>query len=385
MPLWPEPGGRLQVEFADVSDVGHRDENQDRAAVVADANAALLITIDGMGGHYDGAQAAEIGRATLLGAFAAETHPLFDPLGFLHLSLGRAHEAVVEAGQALPVDQRPRATCAVCLVQDGAAYWAHLGDARVYHIRNGVVLRRTRDHSHVESLLRDGVIREDEVQGTAEERVKQIAGGAFARIRQQAEVGLIGDAVYDQAFYRAVVRAIGSELELPAGAGQIRFVPGADFAELTAELPEALGKMLRALSELYGGREVLDLAQAALVVAPDEVHAPLDDLMAIADALSLRYAELPLYFELGELRGYHYHTGVVFAAFVPGVGYAIAQGGRYDDIGADFGRARPATGFSTDLKTLVSLGQMQLDEVVGGVWAPDNHDVFLWQAIQRLR
>ena len=165
MPLWPEPGGRLQVEFADVSDVGHRDENQDRAAVVADANAALLITIDGMGGHYDGAQAAEIGRATLLGAFAAETHPLFDPLGFLHLSLGRAHEAVVEAGQALPVDQRPRATCAVCLVQDGAAYWAHLGDARVYHIRNGVVLRRTRDHSHVESLLRDGVIREDEVQG----------------------------------------------------------------------------------------------------------------------------------------------------------------------------------------------------------------------------
>ena len=75
----------------------------------------------------------------------------------------------------------------------------------------------------------------------------------------------------------------------------------------------------------------------------------------------------------------------MFAAFVPGVGYAIAQGGRYDDIGADFGRARPATGFSTDLKTLVSLGQMQLCEEPAGVWAPDNHDVFLWQAIVRLR
>jgi ATP phosphoribosyltransferase regulatory subunit len=158
-----------------------------------------------------------------------------------------------------------------------------------------------------------------------------------------------------------------------------------EVAELTAALPEELRKMLRALSELCGGREVLDLAQACLVEAPDDVHAALDDLMAIADALSLRYPELPLYFDLGELRGYHYHTGVVFAAFVPGVGYAIAQGGRYDDIGADFGRARPATGFSTDLKTLVGLGQMQLDEMPASVWAPDNHDVFLWQAIQRLR
>ncbi|MDP2746114.1 ATP phosphoribosyltransferase regulatory subunit [Pseudomonas sp.] len=158
-----------------------------------------------------------------------------------------------------------------------------------------------------------------------------------------------------------------------------------EVVELTESLPDDLRKMLRALSELCGGREVLDLAQACLVDAPDDVHAALDDLMAIADALSLRYPELPLYFDLGELRGYHYHTGVVFAAFVPGVGYAIAQGGRYDDIGADFGRARPATGFSTDLKTLVSLGQMQLGEEPAGIWAPDNHDVFLWQAIVRLR
>ncbi|TBV07566.1 ATP phosphoribosyltransferase regulatory subunit [Phytopseudomonas dryadis] len=154
---------------------------------------------------------------------------------------------------------------------------------------------------------------------------------------------------------------------------------------LTEALPESLSRMLRALAELCGGREVLDLAQACLVEAPDEVHAALDDLLAIADALSLRYPELPLYFDLGELRGYHYHTGVVFAAFVPGVGQSIAQGGRYDDIGADFGRARPATGFSTDLKTLVSLGRMPLDEQPGGVWAPDSHDVYLWQAVRRLR
>jgi ATP phosphoribosyltransferase regulatory subunit len=154
---------------------------------------------------------------------------------------------------------------------------------------------------------------------------------------------------------------------------------------LTEALPAALRKMLRALAELCGGRDVLDLAQACLVEAPDDVHAALDDLLAIADALSLRYPELPLYFDLGELRGYRYHTGVVFAAFVPGVGQSIAQGGRYDDIGADFGRARPATGFSTDLKTLVSLGQMPLGELPAGIWAPDHHDVYLWRMVQRLR
>lgn len=155
----------MQVEFADVSDVGHREENQDRAAVAANQGSALLIAMDGMGGHTGGALAAEIGRKTLLDAFAAEPHPLFDPLAFLHLSLGRAHEAVVAAGRALPLELRPRATCAVCLVQDASAYWAHLGDSRVYHIRNGTLLERTRDHSHVEQLLRDGMIREEEVRG----------------------------------------------------------------------------------------------------------------------------------------------------------------------------------------------------------------------------
>ncbi|BBP85760.1 ATP phosphoribosyltransferase regulatory subunit [Pseudomonas sp. Pc102] len=158
-----------------------------------------------------------------------------------------------------------------------------------------------------------------------------------------------------------------------------------EVAELTESLPGELASMLRALAELCGDRQVLELAQGVLMDAPDEVHVALDELIAIADELELRYPELPLYFDLGELRGYHYHTGVVFAAFVPGEGQSIAQGGRYDDIGADFGRARPATGFSTDLKTLVTLGRMELDEVPTGIWAPDVHDVYLWQAVKRLR
>ncbi|MBI6953459.1 ATP phosphoribosyltransferase regulatory subunit [Pseudomonas sp. TE6288] len=154
---------------------------------------------------------------------------------------------------------------------------------------------------------------------------------------------------------------------------------------LTADLPKDLGNMLRALCELCGGREVLAEARVRLGRAPASVLAALDDLLAIADRLASRYPDLPLYFDLGELRGYHYHTGVVFAVFVPGEGQSIAQGGRYDDIGADFGRARPATGFSTDLKTLVTLGRAEVVLPVGGIWMPDSSDAALWQMVCQLR
>lgn len=158
-----------------------------------------------------------------------------------------------------------------------------------------------------------------------------------------------------------------------------------EIAALTANVEPALAKMLRALARLCGGRETLDDARQQLAGAPAEVLESLEGLAQLADQLAARYPDLPLYFDLGELRGYHYHTGVVFAVFVPGVGQSIAQGGRYDDIGADFGRARPATGFSTDLKTLVSLGNAELVAPAVGVWAPQGSDKALWQAIRRLR
>jgi serine/threonine protein phosphatase PrpC len=155
----------LQIETADVSLIGHREENQDRVAIASDEQSVLLAVIDGMGGHAEGARAAETALATLLEAFWQTPHPIFDPLGFLHLSLGRAHEEVVKLGAGLGLEARPRATCALCLVQDSAAYWAHVGDSRIYQMRQQHVLERTRDHSHVEVLLREGLITEAEVQG----------------------------------------------------------------------------------------------------------------------------------------------------------------------------------------------------------------------------
>lgn len=118
--------------------------------------------------------------------------------------------------------------------------------------------------------------------------------------------------------------------------------------------------------------------------APESVMAALDDLSEIAQTLRRRYPDIPLYFDLGELRGYHYHTGMVFAAYVPGMGQSIAQGGRYDDIGEDFGRARPATGFSTDLRLLVARGQIEAPPS-SGIWVPYTAASDLQDEVARLR
>jgi serine/threonine protein phosphatase PrpC len=148
----------LRVETTEISLVGGREENQDRVSAAVAEQCALLIVVDGMGGHAHGARAAEVTQQAITEAFWHTPQPLFDPLGFLHMTIGRAHEEVVKLGANLPIEQRPRATCAVCLVQQGASWWAHVGDSRLYHLRRGALLARSRDHSHVELLLREGVI-----------------------------------------------------------------------------------------------------------------------------------------------------------------------------------------------------------------------------------
>jgi serine/threonine protein phosphatase PrpC len=152
----------MNIEHAKVSAVGDRNDNQDRAAVLVSEDAALMMVFDGMGGHSDGAKAAEIGMQVVRDMFMQAPLPLFDPPGFLYAALARAHDTVVEFGADLAVDFRPRATCAVCLVQEGGSFWAHIGDSRIYQLRDGQVLARSRDHSHVEVLIQEGAITEEE-------------------------------------------------------------------------------------------------------------------------------------------------------------------------------------------------------------------------------
>ena len=154
----------MQIEYAKVSALGDRQDNQDRAAVVVSEEAALLLVFDGMGGHSDGAKAAETGIKVVQDMFMNSEQPIFDPQGFLYMALSKAHDEVVVLGTDLDVDFRPRATCAVCLVQEGRAYWAHIGDSRIYQVRHQKVLTRSRDHSHVEVLIQEGAISEEEAQ-----------------------------------------------------------------------------------------------------------------------------------------------------------------------------------------------------------------------------
>ncbi len=154
----------MKIEYAKVYAVGDRTDNQDRAAVVVGEDAAIMLVFDGMGGHSDGARAAEVGMQVVQDLFTAAKLPIFDPQGFLYMALARAHDEVVKIGLDQAIDFRSRATCAICLIQESGAWWAHIGDSRIYQMRAGKLIARSRDHSHVEVLIQEGAITEEEAQ-----------------------------------------------------------------------------------------------------------------------------------------------------------------------------------------------------------------------------
>ncbi|WP_193165792.1 ATP phosphoribosyltransferase regulatory subunit [Microbulbifer hainanensis] len=144
---------------------------------------------------------------------------------------------------------------------------------------------------------------------------------------------------------------------------------------------------LRALPTLAGGRDCLVRAREIFAGAPAALEEALADLQRTAELLAQRYPAVELFFDLSEVRGYDYETGLVFAAYTPGYGQALANGGRYNGIGAVFGRERPATGFSTDLVALNTLGSAT-ETLSGAILAPmaDGADgESLWRAVEKLR
>ncbi|CAL1240128.1 ATP phosphoribosyltransferase regulatory subunit [Candidatus Methylocalor cossyra] len=158
-----------------------------------------------------------------------------------------------------------------------------------------------------------------------------------------------------------------------------------DFLRGTA-MPAAVADNLAALLELNGPDGVLEVARARLSAGGPRVRAALEELEALAGQLARLFPALPINFDLAELRGYHYQTGIVFAAFVPTHGREIARGGRYDDIGKVFGQARPATGFSADLKVLARLGCADAPtEHAAAIFAPALDDPDLHETVRRLR
>lgn len=143
-----------------------------------------------------------------------------------------------------------------------------------------------------------------------------------------------------------------------------------------------VAEMIAALVDHYGDVSVLDQADSALAKAAPEVKHALHELKQVYRAVRDRTSHPNWHFDLAELRGYHYHTGIVFTAYLPGRGQAIARGGRYDDIGRVFGRARPATGFSADLKRLVLEAKPLPRKSIRAPWGDDPD---LTAAVTQLR
>ena len=168
----------------------------------------------------------------------------------------------------------------------------------------------------------------------------------------------------------------GREEEL-FGLLQAKDVP--ELRRVLADVAEPARSALLALPELYGGPEVLDEA-AARLPQDAEITALLDELRQLAAAL----ADLPVSFDLADLRGYHYHSGVVFAAYGADSPAALALGGRYDRVGKAFGRARPAVGFSLDLRELV-WRLPAATAMAGAVLAPLDGDAALAEEVALLR
>ncbi|MFQ5469600.1 MAG: ATP phosphoribosyltransferase regulatory subunit [Gammaproteobacteria bacterium] len=140
------------------------------------------------------------------------------------------------------------------------------------------------------------------------------------------------------------------------------------------DITENYHRCLVSLADLNGDIQILEVARELFVNTNQGVNEALDNLQAIADCAMKTLGSIPLNFDLAELRGYRYQTGVVFAAFVPGHGQEIARGGRYDDIGSAFGHARPATGFSSDLNTLIALtgpGKIRAS-MIAAPWSDDE-------------
>lgn len=190
------------------------------------------------------------------------------------------------------------------------------------------------------------------------------------------------------AVYRALVEDAGLDADSEAALFDImqrKSAPDLSALVDNGQITPVLGDKLQRLVGMTGDASVLDEAEAAFAHESPRLARALADLRQLTERLARHYPEVPVFIDLAELRGYRYKTGVVFAAFAPGIGRELARGGRYDEVGAVFGRARAATGFSADLNALAAVGRFEPSEPAAAVFAPADEDPALLAEIRRLR
>ncbi len=196
----------------------------------------------------------------------------------------------------------------------------------------------------------------------------------------------IRDIVIDLADAR-VLRGVLAGVPLDASALQDVVAASSDkdaaaLAELGAALPDEARRALVALLRLYGGAGVLQSARETLP-ARALVHAALDELGWLACHLGTAYPDLRIGFDLSDMSGYAYYSGPRFAIYAAGFSDALARGGRYDEVGAVFGRNRPAVGFSLDVKALAEVAPaMPAGTAIRAPWGEEPE---LRVAVRQLR
>lgn len=169
----------MKYSVAQETRLGARRINQDRIGCWSTSASLLMTVADGLGGHIYGEVAAELAVKILGASFEREAKPrIADPAGFLGRAIGAGHAAILRDAQQRDLPDTPRTVLVACVVQDGFVYWTHVGDSRLYLVRQGRILHRTRDHTVVQELFDAGRIREEAMTTHPERnRLLQCIGG----------------------------------------------------------------------------------------------------------------------------------------------------------------------------------------------------------------
>jgi serine/threonine protein phosphatase PrpC len=250
------------MKYAIVQDsrVGARHVNQDRIGTWRTPAALLMVVADGLGGHLRGEVAAQLAIALAGAAFTREAQPkLADPEAFLGRVFGAAHAAILREAQKLELADTPRTVIVACVVQDGYAYWTHVGDSRLYVLRQGQVLHRTRDHTLVQQLVDQGRVREEAMTTHPERnRLLQCLGGyqtprpepaSRARLARNDVVLLCSDGFWGPLTQRQIIHEL-----------------------LSRQLKEAISE-LASLAERRAGPDCDNVSVLAMTWGEDEVVA----------------------------------------------------------------------------------------------------------------
>ena len=267
----------MKFALSQASRIGGRPDNEDRMGYWSMPESLLLAVADGLGGHMHGEVAAQIAIELFGAAFQREARPrLADPAAFLSRSIAAAHAAILREGERLGLPETPRTVIVACVVQDGHAWWVHVGDCRLYHIRGARILTRTRDHTVVQQLIDEGRIREEAVASHPERnRLLQCLGGYLDPMQQPAERArlalgdvllLCSDGFWGPLTQRHVVHALLSrslEVAIP------------ELARLAESRGGPICDNITAIAINWGEEEVEELA-----AGPADVRTDVQDLTA---------------------------------------------------------------------------------------------------------